>query len=280
MQRVNLFLIGVQKAGTSWLYYLLDQHPDIYMSEVKELYFFGNAGTNGPNTLDSYHSHFPFDENYRYFGEATPVYYREREAADQIRAYNPGAKILAIVRDPIQRILSQYRYHKQLGLVPEAIEFDEAIRDRTHFLRDSHYEQTLPIYEEIFGPDQFMIVSLENAREDPQRLWTELQSFLDLSEAPLPNPNPSPENPTGSARFRRLYRATVRPVKNYVPGLYQRMLQNSVVRSAKRALLTILGTAEPESISAEQKRRLRDEFAPTYEYLHSHGFDNYPATDR
>jgi hypothetical protein len=101
MNRVNLFLIGVNKAGTSWLYYLLDQHPEVFMADAKELYFFGDEGPEEerPASLDDYHAHFPFDDDYRYFGDATVMYYRSPATADEIQAYNPDAKLLAIVRD-------------------------------------------------------------------------------------------------------------------------------------------------------------------------------------
>jgi hypothetical protein len=67
VSKVNLFVIGVNKAGTSWLYCLLDHHPDVLMADVKELYYFGDKGPEGegPETRTAYHSHFPFDEDYR-----------------------------------------------------------------------------------------------------------------------------------------------------------------------------------------------------------------------
>jgi hypothetical protein len=278
MSRVNLFIIGVNKAGTSWLYYLLGQHPDVFMSEVKELYYFSDERP-GPPGLEAYHGHFPFDENYRYFGEATPMYYRHRATADAIRRYNPDAKVLAIVRDPIQRLLSQYRYHKQLGLLDENTTLDEALDGRDpKLLNDSHYEHSLPAFSDCFGPNQFEIVSLEAGRDAPERTWNRLLSFLDLPAAPCPDPDAKPENPTGSSAFRRLYRLTARPVKEHAPSLYQWMLQSRLVRRIKLGLIRLLGTAEPTPLPAELDERLRAEFAPTYAYLREQGFDVYDAS--
>lgn len=277
MTRVNLFLIGVNKAGTSWLYHLLRRHPDVFMSDVKELYYFGDE-QDGPDSLSAYHEHFPFDEEYRYYGEATVMYYREARVADEIHAYNPEAKVLAIVRDPIQRTLSQYRYHKQLGLIDENTDFDEALTVQPMLLRDSHYEETLPHFADRFGPDQFTVVSLEEGREAPERLWKDLLTFLDIAEVPLPDRTSSPENPTGSAAFRRLYRMTIRPLKKQAPGVYERMLQSTLVRQIKLGLIRLLGTADASPISDEVEGHLRDEFAPTYEYLQELGFTIYPTS--
>lgn len=282
MDRANLFIIGVNKAGTSWLYYLLAQHPEVFMSEVKEPYFFGDitnlSGTakHDAGDFDSYHRHFPFEDEYTYFGEATAKYYQDPSVADDIKRYNPDAKLLAIVRDPIQRLLSQYRYRKQLGLLDEDTPVEAALDGRDPALiEDSHYERTLPAFRERFGPDQFKIVSLEEGRDHPDETWRDLLTYLNLPLIDCPDPESKPENPTGSAAFRRVYRLTAQPIKTLAPGLYERMLQSSLVRQIKLGLIRLLGTAERTQISPELERRLKKEFAPTYTYLHEQGFDVY-----
>lgn len=280
MNRINLFLIGVNKAGTSWLYYLLDRHPEVFMADAKELYFFGDEGPEdeGPNSLDDYHRHFPFGDEYRYVGDATVMYYRSPKIADEIQAYNPDAKLLAIVRDPIQRLLSQFQYHKQLGILDEETSLEQALDGRDpQLLRDSHYEETLPAYAERFGPEQFNIVSLEAGKENPDAFWNELLRFLSLRNAPRPTDEDRPENPTGSAAFRAVYRATIQPLRRYLPGVYRWLLGSPVARQAKLALLRLLGTAgaKTEVLSPEMETRLHEEFAPTYAYLRDLGFEVY-----
>lgn len=282
MNRVNLFLIGVNKAGTSWLHYLLAQHPEVFMADAKELYFFGETGRDEerPNDLGEYHAHFPFEDDYRYFGDATVMYYRSPEAADEIQAYNPTAKLLAIVRDPVQRLLSQFQYHKQLGLLDEATSLAEALDGRDpKLLRDSHYEDTLPAYTDRFGAEQFRIVSLEEGQHDPDAFWEELLQFLTLPETPYPSDEDRPENPTGSAAFRAVYRTAVRPFRRHLPGVYRRLLGSPVARQAKHALLRLLGTAgaTTEALSPEMEAHLREEFAPTYAYLQNLGFEVYDS---
>lgn len=282
MDRVNLFLIGVNKAGTSWLYSLLDQHPAVFMAEEKELYFFGETGRDEerPPDLEAYHRHFPFDDNHQYYGDATVMYYRSADVAAQIQRYNPEAKILAIVRDPIDRLQSQYRYHKQIGILEEETTLAAALDGRDpKLVNDSHYEETLPPYEEQFGPGQFMVVSLEQGRSEPEALWSELQEFLDLPPAPFPSLENRPENPTGSSAFRRVYRTLVPPIRRHLPNVYRWMLTSSIVRTGKRGLLRLLGTAEREDLSPELQSRLQAEFAPTYAYLRRLGFSAYDDSE-
>ena len=280
MARVNLFLIGVNKAGTGWLHALLDQHPDVFMADAKELYFFGEAGRDeeAPEDIDAYHGHFPFDASYRYFGDATVMYYKSPATADEIQAYSPDAKLLAIVRDPIQRLLSQFQYHKQLGILDEATTLAEALDGRDpKLLRDSHYEETLPAYAERFGAEQFRIVSLEAGKQNPSAFWNDLLTFLALPSVSLPSNATRPKNPTGSAAFRTVYRSFVRPLRRHLPGLYRRLLGSTVAGRAKQVLLRVLGTAgaKTEVLSSEMEARLRDEFAPTYNYLQELGFEVY-----
>ena len=284
MNRVNLFVIGVNKAGTSWLHYLLDHHPDVFMADAKELYYFGDEGPEGerPKTLEEYHRHFPFGEDYQYFGDATVMYYKSPATADEIQAYSPDAKLLAIVRDPIQRLLSQFRYNKQLGLIDEAVSLSEALPNRDYLVRTSHYEETLPAYTERFGAEQFKIVSLEAGRADPDAFWTDLLDFLGLPNAARPKTENQPENPTGSPAFRAVYRSTVRPLRRYFPQAYRWLLGSAAARQAKRALLRLLGQAgdKSEALSPEMEAQLQEEFAPTYTYLRGLGFEVYEGAQR
>ena len=108
-KRANLFLVGVAKSGSSWLHFFLDSHPDIFMSKQCELHYFGEKY---PENLEWYQSNFPFDKRFKYFGESTPIYFRKPEIAQQIKEYSPQAKILVIIRDPIDRLLSHIYYAK------------------------------------------------------------------------------------------------------------------------------------------------------------------------
>lgn len=268
MDRVNLFIIGVNKSGTNWLNHLLAQHPDVFMSDVKELNYF-NDREPGTHSLETYHSYFPFSDGYTYYGEASARYYEDDAVAPKLYEYNPDAKLLAIVRDPVERLLSQYRYHKQLGVIDESTTLEEALNGRDPaLLRDSHYERTLPAFAEQFGPDQFRVVSLEQGLDDPAAEWDRLLDYLSLPSVPCPNSDDLPKNSTGSASFRRLYRMTVRPIRSYAPTLYRWMLQSTAVQRMKLGLLRVLGTAQKDAISPALREELRsEEFAPTYEYL-------------
>ena len=268
--KVNLFVIGVNKAGSSWLYYLLNEHPEIHMSEIKELYYFDEKY---PEELDEYHTNFPLEKDYKYFGEATPTYYRKRSTAQNIKKYSPEAKVLAIIRDPIQRLRSQFYYHKQLGIIPEKTSLEEAIEDKdSHLIQDSHYEKTLPKFQEVFGSN-FKVLSLEHSIDNTDEVWEELQDFLGIMVIGLPELSRKSENATGSSLFRKIYKFTIRPIKRKSPKLYKKLLQMKTMRKSKKTLLKILGKADKKEISEELYAKLEQEFLQTYQYLQKLGFE-------
>ncbi len=278
--RVNLFILGVNKSGTSWLYHLLKEHNQINMSEPKELYYFGNKY---PDTMNEYHSHFNFNDKYLYYGEATPTYYRNSEIAVQINEYNPKAKLIIIVRDPIERFLSQFYFQKQIGKISENTTLEEFLKGDTRFLlSDSHYEKTIPAFSRIFSSDKLFLSSLEAVKNNPEEFWSELIEFLGVEPVPLPLPRDRSENPTGSRWFRSIYRATIEPIKRRNNALYQTMLKSRALRWTKLTLLKLTGLAQKEELSQELMLNLVDEFELTYKYLKSLNINSVsqPSFDR
>src|ERR1700733_8619605 len=124
---VNLFIVGAAKCGTTSLYEYLNQHPEIYMCPVKEPHFFSNKVENLNKDLyrapepgkkyhtkvikdiDVYTSLFDDGAAYKIRGEASPSYLWDSDVAQKLYQYNPNAKIIIILRDPIDRLVSAYQ---------------------------------------------------------------------------------------------------------------------------------------------------------------------------
>lgn len=270
MNKVNLFIIGVNKGGSTWLHYLLNEHPEIYMSKRKEHYFFGYVY---PEKIEEYNKNFPFEQNYKYFGESTPHYYLNSKAAYQIKEYSPQAKIMVIVRDPIERLLSWIYFNKQLGNIAENKGLKEIIYElKPKIRKSSHYELYLPNYEQIFGKNQFIMFSLEEAQVNKTKFWTKLQNFLGVKKIKIPEISNDNRNSTGSKYFRMIYRNTVRKIAKKNPQLYKKLLKSSLMKNSKQLLLKILGKARKESLDSEVYNFLLKEYRETYNYLDKKGF--------
>jgi hypothetical protein len=214
----NLLLVGFVKCGTTSLSMHLAAHPDISTPAIKELYHLidgsspltsmrpavnrqtGDERLPNPSAR-SYSEHFPI-ENRRYALDATPWYYSQ-EVALRYATCNPGVKTIFMLRDPVRRIVSSYRFFQ--GMLQEYpagsfTEFVEALLDkydtqsgyrmriRKDFFRYAFdceldmgcYERHISKWRSAIGEKRVFIGKMEDLRDDPKRLMIRLCSFLDL----------------------------------------------------------------------------------------------------
>ncbi|MBK9638978.1 MAG: sulfotransferase [Bacteroidetes bacterium] len=164
-KRPNFFIVGAAKAGTTSLYQYLSQHPEVYMSPIKEPNYFSteikfeevrtevkerirllkiNSFLKGNmrkpihrafiNDIKQYESLFRFVGNQKAIGEASASYLYSPYAAKAIQEYNSEAKIIIILRNPIQRIYSHYLMDRRMGITnlpfEEALEAEKSYQPR------------------------------------------------------------------------------------------------------------------------------------------------------
>ena len=201
----NFLLIGPPKCGTSALYAALARHPQIYMSPVKEPYFFAFDGQPpifaGPGG-DYFHQHavtdgeaytrlFAAAHDQRARGEASTIYltnYRPERTATNIRQYLPEARLVAVLRQPAERAYSGFTFCRALGIEPQA-DFRQALaaedqrvaanwRPGFRYWRNGLYAQNLTPYFDRFPSSQIRIYLYEDLREQPQALLADLYGFL------------------------------------------------------------------------------------------------------
>jgi hypothetical protein len=210
----NLIVIGGLKCGTTSLHHYLSLHPEISMSRPKELNFFV-AELNWDLGRDWYASH--FDRAAPVRGESSPHYTnlpRFAGVAERMRALLEDARILYMVRDPIDRMLSQYVHNVGGGY--ESRGLDEALGDpESSYVNRSRYAMQVEPYLREFGSDKVTIVSREELRDD--RATTMRRMFELLAVDPsFSSDEFQREWETGSARakpggFRLMDRAVRLP---------------------------------------------------------------------
>ena len=124
--KVDFFIVGAPKAGTTSLYHYLNEHPEISMSSQKEPDYFSDAdiqnegmyyGKNRIDTIKKYHSLFDDNSESKLKGEASVSYLFYKNVPQKIKAYNPDSKIIIMLRNPIERAFSHYLMDYRLGLV-------------------------------------------------------------------------------------------------------------------------------------------------------------------
>jgi hypothetical protein len=212
---VNLFIVGAAKCGTTSLYEYLAQHPQIYMCPVKEPHFFSDKVENANKDLyrkpekgkkyhtkivkdpDVYAALFDEGKNAKIRGEASPSYLWDPDAALKIFKYNPDAKIIVVLRDPIDRLVSAYQMDYASGKHDET-DFLETVKkayekkdkiwglDRIYLELGFYYEQ-LSRYSKLFPAEQLLIVKFNDLTRKTGETLTTVLNFLDVDVAYLKN---------------------------------------------------------------------------------------------
>lgn len=210
----NLFIVGVQKAGTTSLHYYLDQHSDIYMSSPKELHMFDNYDDISEEKLSDYFNLFSDGASASIRGEATPSYIYFPGCLEKVHQYVGDAKIVILVRDPVSRAYSHYWHERKLGW--EDLGFKEALQ-RTpcgnkdvvyhrHFsyIERGLYSAQIRNAQSIFGMDSVKIVRFEDLIQSPLDIVNEILNFVELGMNPLEKLNAESRNASKVPRSKSL----------------------------------------------------------------------------
>ena len=176
MPPIDFLVIGAGRAGSTWIWHLLRQHCQCYVPARKELNYFSRealdprTGTNpdSDRPLEWYHQFFANAAGGQIRGEVSPSYLWSESAPARIKDYNPTIKLLAVLRDPVERSHSHYLYRMQRGALP-AISFEDALERNPFILHRSLYGRHLRRYFELFPREQIKILMHDQLREDPHR---------------------------------------------------------------------------------------------------------------
>jgi hypothetical protein len=182
----DFVVIGAQKAGTTWLYECLSEHPEVFVPRMKEVHFFTRPQDDRLSRLDQgvewYQSLFP--DSGKVNGELTPDYMFFPYVAPAIATLNPKMKIVALLRHPVDRAYSQYWMRRRYR---DSLPFEDAIRESPGLIERGFYYRQLAPYLEIFGADRVRIYIYEEITQAPEPFFVDLCKFLGVSAdfAPL-----------------------------------------------------------------------------------------------
>ena len=194
---VDFFIVGAPKAGTTSLYYYLNEHSDIEMSSQKEPDFFSDEsiqkqkmyyGKNRIDTIEKYHSLFS-ENNFILRGEASVSYLFYEDVPRKIISYNPDAKIIIMLRDPIERAFSHYLMDYSLGLV--SVSFESIInRQSKHknvdlffqqYIELSEYANQIKRYLEIFSRENIYFIDYDDFKNNTSHVVNNVFKFLEVN---------------------------------------------------------------------------------------------------
>jgi hypothetical protein len=302
----TFFILGAARSGTTSLHYWLAQHPDIAMSAIKEPnHFVFRPGPGGPQPCiaddrrlllksvpdrSAYERLFPAG-GVRAAGDASPLYLYTRETPELIASAVPDARLVAVVREPVDRAWSHFGYvNDQLGdAEPEA--FARAVRHElplgyepyrtgTHFVRLSRYAEQLQRYLAVFPRERLLVLSYDVLVRDPPTALRQVCELVGV-DASFAFDASVRYNPSSGGRsvFGRIDRA-LRPA---FPHL-KRMLPSGVAGrlAARRAQLRAAHRDDTAAqMTADVRAELAEHFRPECEWLAREAgitFDGSPPT--
>ncbi len=198
MQLPNFLCIGAQKAGTTVLYDILKQHPDIYLAENKEAHYFSKKANHAKGKEWWINTFFHGYEGQKIMGALTPEYLYYEEIPPMIlQELGSEVKIIGIFRHPIDRAYSHYLmsvrngledkpFEEAITLENERIGQSEQFRDGFSYLSRGHYAEQVARYNELFPSENLLWLSYEkDIRENLSETTKRILRFLGLEELEL-----------------------------------------------------------------------------------------------
>jgi len=268
----NFFIVGARKCGTTSLYFYLKKIPGVYMSPVKELFYFAphavqNSAFDVFRDKKEYLRLFEKARGYTTIGEATPIYLWDPEAPKLIHQAVPHARIIMILRDPIERAYSQYlmrmKYSGRKSTFYDELMQDSKIQERLYgraqlYVELGMYYEQVKRYFDIFGREQVKVIIFEEFVQHIEQSINEVLAFLGVNYAVTEirghyNPDSLPRSPVSRSVFAFFRWLRARNIKFYKILI---LLPDSLVESAPEKILfktTQKPKIEPEAVKLLQE---------------------------
>ncbi len=197
----NFLYIGTSKAGSTWLFKVLDWHPEVYITPAKGLYFFCNHFHYG---WDWYRSQFQPGPRQPIVGEISHSYLFSREACRRIQESLPDVKLMVCLREPVERAFSDYLDGIKNGKLIGS--FAEELARTPSLLERGRYATHLRPYWEAFGPERIHVGCFQELVNEPRQFAERLFAFLGVERLELPLRMQGKVLPAGTPRIRLLAR--------------------------------------------------------------------------
>jgi hypothetical protein len=303
----DFFIVGHQKCGTTALYLMLSEHPQIFMPrDVKEPWFFARelrpgsltdgaeARRSRPETLEQYVSLFADAAPGQLVGEASPQYIRSQHAAAEIAALRPDARIVAILREPASflrslhlqlvatHIESETDFARAIALEPQRREGKQLPRHSVSpqsLLYSDHvrYAEQLRRLHDAFGREQVLVLIYDDFRADNEATVREVLRFLQLdATGPIETVETKPLKAVRSMRLHRLRRvirqarlnpAAGSPLLRAYDKLAPKRLRSEQLAAGLRRAAYEPQASADDALALELRRRFKGEVEAASEYL-------------
>jgi len=278
----DFLIIGAGKSGTTSLYHYLGQHPDIFLPKIKEPNFFAyemhkeddfeDESTKehfmlSITSLKEYTELFEKAKPGQIIGENSNTYLYMPHALERIKYYIPNCKIIAILRQPAERIFSRYTHLERINQVPSNFFSDIFDRNsiwwkRPDLIMEGFYYRHLNKYYKNFHSDDIKVLLFDELINDPGKVLKDITDFLgaDSSFKFQVNTQFNVSGRIKSKLFNKLIghnSILISGLQTIVPVLYENIKMNSSFRSVVEKLRS--KNIERLHLSEELKQRITNE---------------------
>jgi len=252
----NFLIIGAAKAGTTSLYHYLRQHPDVFMSAVKEPRYYWQEGVGNSRLeifgREAYEGLFRDVTSEHAVGEATTHYLNSPTAPERIAADLPDVKLIVSLRNPAERAYSSYLGRLQGGEERRGVE--ETMRAGSYYVESSRYHGSLSRYFARFGRERIKVILFDDLVANPRAVVRDLFEFLGV-DSTFEVDVAATHNRAAVPRFLAANRVLLR-TGELVHRLLPPPLRNSGITGRMQRLLL----KRPDPLPADLRRRLLEEF--------------------
>jgi hypothetical protein len=281
--KTNLFIVGTIKAATTSIYNYLNQSNDIYFPPIKELHFFSdvrsiideNTKFNPDkkqhsrviNTLDEYNLLYPFKDDYKYFGDCSPTYLSDENAPFKLKKYNAKAKIVIVLRHPIDRIISHYQMNLNRNVendsFMDAIKKDLLKVNQQLFIDNKYvklgmYGEQIERYLKCFDRKNIFILKFEDLNKDTASVVNSLLKKIGVDSL-------------SNEEFIKKYNTYSKPIfpsiNKFKKNKFLKKLMSSKLKHLSKKVF--YRSKKPQFVLSEQERvYLEDIYKSDQELLH------------
>jgi len=254
----NFLVIGAYKSGTTSLHRYLAQHPQVFVPRVKEPSYFAFAAAGQESntlvfrksvkTLAEYEDLFKEASRFPAVGEVSPEYMTSPNAALTIKKYVPQARLIAILRNPVERAYSDFLMYRRDG-IEKILDFATALEMQTEkalkgdptgfYISTGFYGEQLARYYDIFPSTRIKVFLMEELQSDGPRTLSQVFEFLGVDPTFVPD-NLTIHNRSGVASnylVNKLfqYRSLVAPLaRRLVPDNLRTRIRRKFEESLKK----------------------------------------------
>ena len=246
----DFVIIGATKAATTWLSHNLGAHYQVYLPS-QELHYFSRCHEKGETW---YRAHFAGARHDQLIGEKSASYLPDARTPQRLHRLLPRARLIAQLRNPIERAYSDYCMHYRRGQVGRDIEryLDAARSPIPRLLDDGFYYRHLMSFVRVFSPGQIHVLLYDDIRERPSEVFREVCGYLGIDAEVAPQSierriknKDTPVIPPSARRLLAPFKELVQPYRQTrtftaVRSLFARSLRYPPLTPALRARLAAL----------------------------------------